>query len=63
MPLEVKSHTIPHLKALTRSIEHAEANERKHLHGAVFTFNSNVHFLVKNAKHAFPSMANKEPTF
>ena len=53
MPLEIKRHTVPHLKALTRSIEHWG----RHGHSSTFKLHYNVLkstiLLHKSAKRRF----------
>ena len=53
MPLEIKRHTIPHLKALTHSIEHASRQGRGSAFKQHYTVLKSTILLHKRAKRRF----------
>ena len=53
MPLEIKRHTIPHLKALTRSIEHLGVQGRDSTFKQHYTVFKSTILLHKRAKRRF----------
>ena len=53
MPLEIKCHTIPHLKALTRSIEHTNEKGRGSIFKQRYTVLKKSILLNERAKRRF----------
>ena len=53
MPLEIKRHTVPHLKALTRSIEHRGGHGRSSTFKHCYTVMKSTILLHKWPKRRF----------
>ena len=53
MPVEIKRHTTPHLKALTRSIQHTNGKGRGSIFKQCYTVLKSQFYLIKGPHDGF----------